>query len=206
MGKVKRSRQKLHISTSTAKDQSKDKNQPEREVQLEDDKDTKSEKRARSIAGSKAASNIFKGVKITAETLQQHLPDFDARSTVTSKTLKALNLKKKDKQRIRHELWLQKMDAITATKKEKREKRRRQQTVIVGDMSGMTDALPTLELLLKDTSSSSSVREKQKRKPKGILSEKQQQKQMYGNSINSCSRLQQAGQRRSGHAVALSSI
>lgn len=44
MGKVKRSRQKLHISTSTAKDQSKDKNQPEREVQLEDDKDTKSEK------------------------------------------------------------------------------------------------------------------------------------------------------------------
>lgn len=50
------------------------------------------------------------------------------------------------------------MDAITATKNEKREKRRRQQTVIVGDMSGMTDALPTLELLLKDTSSSSSVR------------------------------------------------
>jgi len=35
------------------------------------------------------------------------LPDFDARSAITSKSLKGLNLKKKEKQKLRHDLWLQ---------------------------------------------------------------------------------------------------
>ena len=63
--------------------------------------------KARSVAASKATTNPFRGMKITTETLKQNLPDFDARSTVTSKTFKGMNLKKKDKKRLRHDLWME---------------------------------------------------------------------------------------------------
>nr|KAG5710232.1 hypothetical protein BaRGS_006751 [Batillaria attramentaria] len=132
-----------------------------------------------SVAGSKATSkNPFKGMKITTDLLKQNLPDFDARSAITSKTLKGMNLKKKDKQRLRHELWMEKVDTIQTARKQRKEKRQREQTVVVGDMTGMGDALPTLELLLKDTSAATLAREKQEKKPKGIVKEKQRQKQM----------------------------
>ena len=38
------------------------------------------------------------------------LPDFDTRSAITSKSLKDLKLKKKDKQKLRHELWMKSKD------------------------------------------------------------------------------------------------
>ena len=62
---------------------------------------------ARSVAGSKATTNPFRGMKITTETLKQNLPDFDTRSVITSKSFKGLNLKKKDKKRLRHDLWME---------------------------------------------------------------------------------------------------
>jgi hypothetical protein len=41
---------------------------------------------------------------------------------------------------------------LQAAKREKRDKRKREQTVVVGDLSGMANALPTLELLMKESS------------------------------------------------------
>ena len=37
-------------------------------------------------------------------------------------------------------------------RREKKAKKKRQQTPVVGDLSGMADALPTLELLMKESS------------------------------------------------------
>ena len=44
------------------------------------------------------------------------------------------------------------IDAVQAAKKEKKAKKQRKRTVVVGDLSGMMDALPTLELLMKESS------------------------------------------------------
>ena len=59
------------------------------------------------MAASKARTNPFRGMKITTETLKQNLPDFDTRSVITSKSFKGLNLKKKDKMKLRHDLWIE---------------------------------------------------------------------------------------------------
>ena len=45
------------------------------------------------------------------------------------------------------------VDTIQAAKKEAKERKRRQGTAVVGDMKPLEDTLPTLELLLRDTSS-----------------------------------------------------
>ena len=45
------------------------------------------------------------------------------------------------------------MDAIQAARKEAKDRKKRQSTAVVGDMKPLGDTLPTLELLLRDTSS-----------------------------------------------------
>jgi hypothetical protein len=61
----------------------------------------------KSVAGSKAATNPFKGMKITTDFLKQQLLDFDARSAITSKTFKGMNLKKKEKLKFRRDVWME---------------------------------------------------------------------------------------------------
>ena len=60
-----------------------------------------------SVAGAKAANNPFQGLKITTDMLRQNLPDFDTHSVITSKSFKGMNLKKKEKQKLRHDLWVE---------------------------------------------------------------------------------------------------
>lgn len=58
-------------------------------------------------AGVARGESLFQNVRISSSCLtSQKLPDFDARSTITSKTFKGQNLKKKDKHKIRHENWI----------------------------------------------------------------------------------------------------
>ena len=45
------------------------------------------------------------------------------------------------------------VDTIQAARKEAKDRKRRQGTAVVGDMKPLEDTLPTLELLLRDTSS-----------------------------------------------------
>ncbi|KAK7113534.1 hypothetical protein V1264_012805 [Littorina saxatilis] len=176
MGKAKRTRQKLHSPAVKTKGKTGE-NAEEMDVAT-DNADKVSVKRARSVAGSKATTNPFLGMKITTDLLKQNLPDFDTRSVVTSKTFKGMNLKKKDKLRLRHELWMEKVDALQTAKKNRKAKKKREQTAVVGDLSGMADALPTLELLMKQSSDAALEREKKERKPKGLAKEKQRKEQM----------------------------
>ena len=42
------------------------------------------------------------------------------------------------------------IDTIQQAKKEAKEKKKREKTAVVGDMQGLADTLPTLDLLLRD--------------------------------------------------------
>nr|KAI8738884.1 FAM207A protein [Biomphalaria glabrata] len=173
MGKVKRLRQKFHAASSKAKDKKKSDSQTVEDQEMIVESPTKP---APSVISNK--DNLFKNVNIPAlSLLAQKLPDFDARSSITSKTFRGQNLKKKDKMKIRQEVWLSKMDTLQTAKKKAKERKKKQQTPIVGDLSSMQDALPTLELLLKKTTGEASDRLEFK-KPKPVQKEKARQKQM----------------------------
>ncbi|XP_033729102.1 protein FAM207A-like isoform X2 [Pecten maximus] len=141
MGKMKKNRQKFHAAAKK-----KDDNKVEIVDMLDMETDMKPP------APTFEDDNIFKGLKINKETLKQELPDFDTRSTITSKSLKGLNMKKKDKKKLRHELWMKKLSSIDKAKTEAKAKKKRQQTPVVGDIRILGDALPTLDLLLKGSS------------------------------------------------------
>jgi len=70
-----------------------------------------------------------------------------------------------------------KIDTIQTAKKKLKERKRKQKTPIVGDLTPMEDALPTLELLLKQSSEvSASKLRTEKLRP--IPKEKNRRKQM----------------------------
>lgn len=167
MGKVKRNRQKFHAAAKKKED-----NKAEVVDMLDMDTDAK-------LTSTPAwdSENMFKGTKINKETLKQELPDFDARSTITSKSLKGLNMKKKDKKKLRHELWMKKLSSIDKAKKDAKAKKKRQQTPVVGDIGLLGEALPTLDLLLKG-STGSKPSDKKETSTKSIPKEKQRRKQM----------------------------
>ncbi|XP_067686117.1 ribosome biogenesis protein SLX9 homolog [Haliotis asinina] len=172
MGKVKRQRSKLHNTPIKPKKEEKtsvvDKTKPN--VTKGSSKD------AVLPRNMSMSDNIFGSLKIDNKALAQKLPDFDARSTVTSKTFKGLNLKKKDKRKIRHEVFMQKIDAVKAAKQKAKDKKKREKTPIVGDMSVMEEALPTLELLMKEGSRSN--RQSNPEKVRGVAKERKRRKQM----------------------------
>ena len=60
-------------------------------------------------------SNPFSGVRIDPKELTQQLidnDDWDTKSAVTSKSFRGLNVKKKDKLKIRHEVWMKSMYTV----------------------------------------------------------------------------------------------
>ncbi|CAG5132845.1 unnamed protein product [Candidula unifasciata] len=176
MGKMKRARQKLHTAAARAKknEQIKKSNSIEDEPVMDLSPSVPTDP----AAGVPRGENLFQNVKISSSDLvKQKLPDFDARSTITSKTFKGQNLKKKDKHKIRREAWTAKIDMIQTTKKKARERKRKQQTPIVGDLTAMEDALPTLELLMKESTDDFSKRQPEE-KPRSIPKEKKRKKQM----------------------------
>lgn len=102
--------------------------------------------------------------------------DADARSVITNKMLRDFNLKKKDKQKLKHNMWKKKVNTVVeAHIREAKGKKRRQIAQVVGDMSAMLESLPIEVLLNKATSQANS---RPKRKAKSIESEsfRQQQK------------------------------
>ncbi|KAK3082647.1 hypothetical protein FSP39_001373 [Pinctada imbricata] len=147
MGKQKRSRSKAHISAVKPNGKKNDKDVDNNKVDIVDSMDTDAKVQTMADFVNRS-DNIFSDVKIDPQALAKKLPDFDARSAITSKSLKELKLKKKDKKKLRHDLWIKKLSAIDAAKKEAKEKKRRQQTPVVGDIGAMGDALPTLDLLM----------------------------------------------------------
>ena len=49
---------------------------------------------------------LFKNINIDLTKATKELPDFDARSTITSKTFKGLNMSKKEKRKQKHDAWM----------------------------------------------------------------------------------------------------
>jgi len=110
--------------------------------------------------------------------------NFDTRSSVTGKSLKGLGLKKKEKQQLRHEIWVKKVNIMEERKKEEKDRKRREKTAVVGDMRALSDSLPTIDLLLRSTSGSASSnsrsstrKEAPQRKVRGIEKESFRKKQ-----------------------------
>lgn len=99
--------------------------------------------------------------------------DFDARSVVTSKSLHGLNLKKKDKRKLRHTVWTKKVGAIEAQIKEAKARKKRAAVPVIGDMSQLMESLPTFDLLLdRATVQSRLHRQKnEKRKERSVETE-----------------------------------
>lgn len=58
------------------------------------------------MASLRLSDNMFEGLNINQELLTKKLPEFDIMSTITSKSTKGLQLKKKDKKKLRHDVWL----------------------------------------------------------------------------------------------------
>ncbi|BFZ15435.1 hypothetical protein BsWGS_18474 [Bradybaena similaris] len=173
MGKMKRPRQKLHTAAAKAKKNEQVKKSKDDEHIMDVSQSTDP------TAGVPRGENLFQNVRISSSDLvKQKLPDFDACSTITSKTFKGQNLKKKDKHKIRREAWVAKIDMIQTAKKKAKERKRKQQTPVVGDLTAMEDALPTLELLMKESTEDFSKRRQADEKPRSIPKEKRRRKQM----------------------------
>lgn len=102
MGKVRKLRQKYHISLKKSKSAS---NLPE-EVSKGDELASKKNL-------FKSTDNIFAGIDINFDSLTKTLPkDFDTRSLISTKSRKELkeeerHMKKKDKLKLRHQRFLQ---------------------------------------------------------------------------------------------------
>lgn len=67
------------------------------------------------MEASGAGENMFKGINVDTDMLNKQLPDFDSRSCITSKSLKGLHMKKKEKQKVKHQLWMKSRTIILLT-------------------------------------------------------------------------------------------
>ncbi|KAI0212934.1 hypothetical protein LSAT2_002070 [Lamellibrachia satsuma] len=128
------------------------------------------------------STGLFSKVDIDLNALSKQLlssdADFDTRSAITSKSMKGLNLSKKDKRKLKREFLTKKIDQIKLMRQQAKDHKKRQKTAVVGDMRPLVDTLPTLELLLKDVSKVHQANETQPKKTKSIQKTKAKQKQM----------------------------
>ncbi|CAF0947871.1 unnamed protein product [Didymodactylos carnosus] len=88
-------------------------------------------------------------VDVIEEELEHNSNDFDKRSVISNKTLKSLVAKKKDKQKLKHELFMKRLDTAYTAKKQEKERNARKKTVIVSDMKyEFEQSLPQIEKYL----------------------------------------------------------
>jgi len=126
-----------------------------------------------------SGGGVFSNLNIDVGRLENNLPDLDdARSVISSKSLRGLNMTKKDKRKVKREFLMKKLDVIESVKREAKDKKQREKTAIVGDLQPLGDTLPTLEWLLKKSSGNSGDKSKPVMKAKGIQKHKKRQKDM----------------------------
>ncbi|XP_077997629.1 ribosome biogenesis protein SLX9 homolog [Glandiceps talaboti] len=171
MGKVKRTRQKYHSAA----------------VKCDEKKKQKAETAANpNVAKGPIAlppifptEGLFSGTHIDISKLatdpEKKDKDFDVKSTISSRS-ESGQLKKKDRQKQRHERWLEKIETIKLLKQKEKDAKKRAKTPIVGDLHVLTDALPDVTYLLNKTSKHKS--KKQKKKARSTLKSKDRQKLM----------------------------
>lgn len=130
MGKVRRERHKYHLTTTT-KTQTCD-TSPVKNVEISQ----------RTIT---VPDNPFAGIDISVDALNKTLTDCDARSVISTKsTTRAPIVTKKEKQKLRHEAFLKKLQAAYHT----RNKKGKKVLKLTKDTNISSDKLPLLELKL----------------------------------------------------------
>ncbi|XP_013787995.1 protein FAM207A-like [Limulus polyphemus] len=167
MGKIRRSRQKYHlpaVRSNTLKI-----NDGKEEISIKEPYSQKLEK----CTKESADSSIFENLEIDLSQIKQ-LHDCDKRSIISNNGV-GPQLSKKEKRKLRHDGFLQKIEAIKAAKKKEIETKKRKETPLVGDMKPLEEALPNLELLIKDNRK---TRSQKLDKPQGKKTLKAQQKAM----------------------------
>ncbi|KAF6031814.1 FAM207A [Bugula neritina] len=92
-------------------------------------------------------SSVFKNLEVGSAIIKDRLEDFDdldAKTVITSKSFRGLNIRKKDKRRIKQHLFKQKINMLKEAKEMLKAKKKREKTVVTGDMKPMADSLPTV--------------------------------------------------------------
>lgn len=173
MGKQKRQRQKLHLKAPHAAAPAKAAPIPDSFM----DANPSQPPLLRNDA------NIFEGLKINIGSLNKNLPDLDLQSVKSFKSIKksdkGIIIPKKDKLKLRREMFLKKIDTVNQLKKESKIRKKRKNTPIIGDINPLRDALPSLDSLLKQKSDNILHKENSKskiKKPKAVEKASRQKK------------------------------
>ncbi|XP_071942510.1 uncharacterized protein [Antedon mediterranea] len=142
MGKIKRKRSKYHLPVSKLGQGNKD-----IDTEMPDDVEISS-------TPVFQTEGLFSLPNFDLSSINTQLkpPEDDTRSFISKKSIKdGQQLKKKDKMKIRHDKWLEKIETVKSNKKKKSEAKKRANTAIVGDLQPLTEALPELTEILKIT-------------------------------------------------------
>ncbi|CAH0545692.1 unnamed protein product [Brassicogethes aeneus] len=158
MGKQRRIRQKLHISSQKKK-------KPATE--------SMSMETAPLLPITPPKENIFAGLNIDFTNLKKNLND-DVQSVKSYKSAKSEAgsnkiLPKKEKLKLRRDVLMKKIDAVNQMKKQLKVRNKRKNVSVIGDTNPLHDALPSLESLLQ---SRASMKHKEKEQPKKKAVEK----------------------------------
>ncbi|KAM5153293.1 ribosome biogenesis protein SLX9 homolog [Mantella aurantiaca] len=147
VGKIKRSRQKLHHAAVRVSSQ-------EESVPAEAEYKGPAEGEPPLTWGKQEggkdwtlfSSDIFSSTQIDPIKLTQKL-EVDTQSVALVKKEEKIQLPKKEKAKQRRERWLQKIDSLKLAQQAKKAQAKRKATPIVGDMQSLVDALPELSEL-----------------------------------------------------------
>ncbi|XP_071791508.1 ribosome biogenesis protein SLX9 homolog [Asterias amurensis] len=120
-----------------------------------------------------------------AGSLQTNLPqeareddEEDRRSFISKKSIKGQGrITKKDKMKMRHDKWLQKIETIQVAKRSAKEAKRRSERPIIGDLNPLNQALPELSeiIALSQRKTQEAQKAVDKRQHKGTLKAKERQ-------------------------------
>ncbi|RZB39361.1 SLX9 domain containing protein [Asbolus verrucosus] len=171
MGKQRRQRKKFHLDAKTARPNVLSSENSVTEAHIIHHPLMESE------------GNIFEGLHIDIDSLNKKLAE-DTQSVKSFKSVKSelgKSISKKDKLKMRREMFLKKFEIMNQMKQEKKLLSKRKNTPVVGDMNPLHDALPSLESLLKTRSNIPYKQNSQPKKLRGIeKASKQKKNQLQG--------------------------
>lgn len=181
MGKLRRERQKYHLS--------KVKSLNNASATTTENYDTSIKQPPETLAVLSVPENPFAGIDISDDKLKQSLKDSDVRSVISKKSLCAGSvISKKEKKKLRHEAFLRKLEAAYQQrqkdgKKQKKLKRGlpKAETQAQSDkfqFLGLSDKLPSLDLSTALAEKNSDSKRKPVTKQRGISKAKYRNKVM----------------------------
>lgn len=168
MGKERRQRQKLHLSVSKESEKRNDVMQTPLEA-------------AHASPLLRIEDDLFKGLDISIDNLNTNLFDDDRHSVKSFKSVKWVLgnkiLAKRQKLKLRRELFMRKLSSVNQLKKDGQNKQKKKNAVKTDDTNPLCDALPSLGSLLQTTFGSKKI-SNQPSKARGIQKAKKRRKEL----------------------------